>query len=79
MKLTLPKKILSSKLLHLKMKCLSEHGTMMYNHMTTDYMVARAKEEILAGGDYNMACALILLASVKNEQEIQRGSKNSKG
>ena len=71
------KKILSRKLSLLRDKCLSEHGTMMFGHMTTDYMVARAKEEILNGGDIWLACSLILLAGIKNEQEAERGSKNA--
>jgi hypothetical protein len=62
-----PRKLLSSKMLHLKMKCVSEHGTMMYNHMNSDFMRARAKEEILMNGDVLLACSLMLLAEIKDE------------
>lgn len=71
MKTSIPKKLLQSKLVRLKLKCLSEHGEMLYAHCDASYMRERAKEEIMRGGDLNLACALILLAEVKD------GSKNS--
>jgi hypothetical protein len=74
MKIKLPRKILASKLLKLKMACMTDHANLMYPHMDAAYMRQRAKEEIISNGDLAMAQRLLIMADVKDEHE----SKNSK-
>lgn len=69
-----PRKILASKLLKLKMSFMTEHANLMYAHVEPSYMRMRAKEEILKGGDLSLAQNLLLMADVKEEH----GSQNSK-
>ena len=69
------KKALGAKLVHIKMKMLSEHGKMMYEHLDAPYLRTRAKEEILSGGDLQMAVMLILMAELKDENGPKNSSK----
>lgn len=66
---SIPRKMISTRLLKLKAMLLSEHSTMMFNHVDAGYMRQRAKEEVLSNGNLELAAALILLADIKDTCE----------
>lgn len=66
-------KMLNKKLASIKARALTEHGRMIYNHLDAEYMIKRAKEEILNNGDLNLACTLIVMSEVKNEPKTRQG------
>jgi hypothetical protein len=72
---SIPKKAIAQRLALVKKSLLNEHSQMMYNHLESDYMRMRAKEEILASGNLDLAVAMILLADIKDANESQNSKK----
>lgn len=65
----IPKKLIASRLLKLKIALLSEHAQMLYDHVDAHYMRTRAKEEIMTGGNLDTVIMLLALADIKNESQ----------